>query len=188
MLKLKRWIGLSVGVVIATALLTGCGAATPVAPTATPIPPTATLPPLPPTPTPIPVPPTNTPLPAATAVKLDCINRVGNARDVTVPDNTVIKPGTAFTKTWKIKNAGTCPWTEGYQLVFVAGDRMEGKQAVAIPPTKAGADVDVSISLIAPFAAGKYKGYWQLRDITGKQFGTGEASNIAWWVAITVKK
>ncbi len=187
MLKINHWIGLCCAAML---VLTGCGSDATPTPSATPIPPTATLPPLPPTPTEAAtVAPTNTPVPAPTTVaKLDCINRVGNARDVNVPDNTVFKPGVAFTKTWRIKNAGTCPWTEGYQLVFAAGDRMEGKQAVAVPPTKAGADVDVTISLIAPFAPGKYKGYWQLRDGTGKQFGTGDASNIAWWIAITVKR
>ena len=183
MLTLKRWIGLG----LALALLTGCSEAT-ATPTPTAIPPTATLPPLPATPTPVPGPPTNTPLPPPTAITLNCTNKAANVRDVNVPDNTAFKPGTAFTKTWRIKNAGTCPWIEGYQLVFVAGDRMEGKQAVPIPPTKAGDDAEISINLIAPFATGKYKGYWQLRDITGKPFGTGDTANIAWWIAITVKR
>ena len=185
MLRVKKWIGCGLLVTLA---LTGCGGDVALTPTPTTIPSTATLPPLPPTLTPEPIPPTNTPLPIPTAIKLNCTNKVANARDVNVPDNTVFKPGTAFTKTWRIKNAGTCPWIEGYQLVFVAGDRMEGKQAVPVPATNPGADADISINLIAPFATGKYKGYWLLRDITGKDFGTGDTANIPWWVAITVKK
>jgi len=186
-LKLSRWVGCAL---IGVILLTGCGSDATATPTVTAMPPTATQPPQAPsaTDTPAPPPATATVPPAPTVAKLDCVNKAANVRDVSVPDNTVFKPGTAFTKTWRIKNAGTCAWTEGYQIVFVAGDRMEGKQAVNIPAAKAGADVDITINLIAPFAIGKYKGYWQLRDSTGKNFGTGEDNNIAWWVAITVKK
>ena len=30
--------------------------------------------------------------------------------DVTIPDNTPMNAGQAFTKTWKVKNAGSCAW------------------------------------------------------------------------------
>src|SRR5574338_1618752 len=46
-------------------------------------------------------------------------------RDVTIPDGTVFAPGATFTKTWRIKNAGTCTWS-GYSLVFDSGDSMGG--------------------------------------------------------------
>ena len=29
--------------------------------------------------------------------------------DITIPDETVIEPGEDFTKTWRLKNTGTCP-------------------------------------------------------------------------------
>src|SRR5512143_3278895 len=31
--------------------------------------------------------------------------------DVTVPDGTSYAPGTTFTKTWRLKNIGSCTWT-----------------------------------------------------------------------------
>jgi len=31
--------------------------------------------------------------------------------DVTVPDGTTFAPGATFTKTWRLKNSGTCTWT-----------------------------------------------------------------------------
>src|SRR5258706_14580921 len=31
-------------------------------------------------------------------------------QDVTIPDNTQMKAGGQFTKTWKFQNTGTCPW------------------------------------------------------------------------------
>jgi hypothetical protein len=42
------------------------------------------------------------------------------------PDRTVLKPNTSFTKTWTIKNVGTCTWDTSYQLINLlqpAGDR-----------------------------------------------------------------
>src|SRR4030042_441614 len=44
--------------------------------------------------------------------------------DVTIPDGTVIAPGAAFVKTWKLQNAGTTTWTTSYSLVFIRGDHM----------------------------------------------------------------
>jgi hypothetical protein len=41
--------------------------------------------------------------------------------DVTVPDGTTFPAGTTFTKTWRLKNVGSCTWTTSYQLVFYSG-------------------------------------------------------------------
>lgn len=46
--------------------------------------------------------------------------------DVTIPDGTVIAPGAAFTKTWRIQNAGTCTWNTSYAVVFASGTQMGG--------------------------------------------------------------
>jgi len=37
-----------------------------------------------------------------------------------------VKPGTAFHKTWQVKNTGTCRGKQSYQLVFVGGEKMNG--------------------------------------------------------------
>jgi len=44
--------------------------------------------------------------------------------DVTVPDGSSFTPGAAFTKTWQLKNIGTCTWTTSYSLVYAGGDQM----------------------------------------------------------------
>ena len=41
--------------------------------------------------------------------------------DVTVPDNTQMAPGQAFTKTWKVKNSGTCAWDAGFKFASTGG-------------------------------------------------------------------
>ncbi len=52
-------------------------------------------------------------------------------RDVTIPDGTSFTPGATFTKTWRIRNSGTCNWS-GYSLVFDSGDAMNGTSPIAI--------------------------------------------------------
>jgi len=68
-----------------------------------PPPPTVTpLPPLTPTQTPFTVPPTVSPA--------GC-DRASFIADVRVPDGTLFTPGAAFSKTWRLKNSGSCTWT-----------------------------------------------------------------------------
>ena len=171
--------------------LMACGSSsTPTpAPTAIPTdPPPAPTEPPPPTAAPS---ATNTPEPAPTAASstnANCVNRAGNVRDATVPDNTVFKPGATFTKGWRVKNVGTCTWGAGYTLVFSLGDAMQGTSTTAIPTTAPGADAEVNVSLQASFKPGKYKGFWLLRAPDGKTFGTGSEGNIAFWVQIVVKR
>jgi hypothetical protein len=86
--------------------------------------------------------------------------------DVTVPDGTLMTPGQAFTKTWRLKNIGTCTWA-GYSLIFDSGNSMGGAAATAIGNTPPGGTVDISINLTAPASAGNYRGYWRIRSTSG---------------------
>ncbi len=87
-------------------------------------------------------------------------------KDVNVPDGSQFAPGAAFTKTWRLRNAGTCSWT-GYVLVFDSGDLMGGASPQIIGTVGPGQDVDVSVNLTAPSTAGSYRGYWRIRDSSG---------------------
>jgi hypothetical protein len=91
--------------------------------------------------------------------------------DVTIPDGTVIAPGAAFTKTWKLQNAGTSTWTTGYSLAFVSGEKMGTISSVPIAQTVApGAQIDISVDLVAPTTTGKYMGYWKMKNSAGQFF------------------
>lgn len=107
--------------------------------------------------------------------------------DVTVPDGKTFAPGTPFTKTWRIKNVGTCTWSPAYAMVFDTGDKMGGPDLVSVPTTvAAGQTVDLSVNLTAPAAAGTYRGYWKLQNAGGTRFGIGSAGTQSWWVDIRV--
>ncbi len=116
--------------------------------------------------------------PAATATSAPdvtaasgCTLNAGWVADVTVPDNTEFTPGTAFVKTWRVRNSGTCTWEAGTQLVFASGDQMGGPASVSVPLVSAGAETDISVNLTAPATPGTYRGNWQFQAPDGTRFG-----------------
>lgn len=137
------------------------------------------------TPTPTGTPPTptvtNTPGPVSSC------DRVTFVSDLDVPDGKVFGPGVSFTKTWRVKNTGTCTWTTSYKLVFVSGEQMgaaatEFNLKSTIAPNTT---VDISVALKSPTASGNYRGYWQFKNAQGASFGLG-SSNQPFWVEINV--
>jgi len=93
--------------------------------------------------------------------------------DVTIPDGTVLDPNESFTKTWRLKNSGTCSWTPSYAVVFSNGDSMSGPATQALTGNvNPGQTMDISVNLKAPATAGDYTGYWKLRNAAGVTFAT----------------
>ncbi len=116
-----------------------------------------------------------------------CTDRAGFVADVTIPDNTYMAPGEAFTKTWRLRNTGTCTWTAEYALVFDSGNIMGGPASVPLPGNvPPNATVDLSVDLVAPAANGTYRGNWKLRNADGVLFGLGASGNSPFWVQIIV--
>jgi hypothetical protein len=108
-------------------------------------------------------------------------------KDVTIPDGSDIEASSKFTKTWRLKNAGTCTWTSDFELVFVSGNAMSAPAAVDINTTvRPGETVDLSLQMTAPDKSGSYTGYWQLRSHNGILFGLGSQQNASFWVKIDV--
>jgi hypothetical protein len=92
--------------------------------------------------------------------------------DITIPDGTLFTPGSAFIKTWRIKNSGTCDWKDGTQLVFADGEQMSGPAAVSVPVTAPDTNADISVKLAAPVTPGTYTGRWRMRSPDGTVYGT----------------
>ena len=138
------------------------------------------------TPTVTGTPPTPTPSKTATPAPSGC-DKAQFISDVTVPDGTTFAPNTSFTKTWRLKNIGTCTWTTSYQLMFDSGEKMGGPDTAAMPTNVApGQTVDITIGLVAPATAGSYRGYWKFKNASGVPFGIGSAATKSWWVEIKV--
>ena len=130
--------------------------------------------------------PTFTPIGSAEGTPLPC-DRVRFIKDVTIPDEMDLSPGEAFTKTWRLQNVGTCPWTIGYLLYFESGNIMGGptSQYLTSQPVLSGEVIDVSVDLVAPMEIGAYQGNWKLRNVKGEGFGIGDEEK-AFWVMINV--
>ena len=106
--------------------------------------------------------------------------------DVTISDNTVILPGQSFTKTWRLQNAGSCPWPPDTQPVYVDGAAMQGLSAPIGRTIEPGQTVDVGVQLTAPAEPGVYRGLWMLSNASGR-FGLGEHGGDPFWVQIQVQ-
>lgn len=116
-----------------------------------------------------------------------CNNKIRSINDISIPDGSKLAPNEIFRKTWRMKNAGTCIWDQGYTLIFSGGDAMGGKRVVNIPKTVyPGETVELSIDLQAPSIPGHYRGYYMLQDSIGYTFGYGSYANTAFWVDIYV--
>ncbi len=91
--------------------------------------------------------------------------------DVTIPDGTLIAPGAAFTKTWKLQNTGTTTWTTSYSLEFISGENMGKGQSVSLSTSVApGAQIDVSVDMQAPDKNGNYQSWWKMKNASGQFF------------------
>ncbi|MEX1248586.1 MAG: NBR1-Ig-like domain-containing protein [Anaerolineales bacterium] len=92
--------------------------------------------------------------------------------DVTVSDGEEIAAGTPFTKTWQVKNGGSCTWTTTYTIIFSSGDQMGGASSQALAISVApGSTAEISVFLVAPATAGSYTGWWALANTSGQGFG-----------------
>ncbi len=140
----------------------------------------------PPVPTPVATPTLIPIVPGPGAEVNDCLNKVAFYADVTIPDGTVFKQGEAFTKTWRIRNEGTCTIDPGYTLVFAAGDPLDGPLTSPMPDIAPGQTADISISLAAPKQGGKYGANYEFRDPTGNRFGVNSNGIDYIWVEIVV--
>ena len=124
--------------------------------------------------------------PAAAATDIPCDRAKFDGE--TIPDGTVMTPGQTFTKTWTLKNDGSCTWNANYSLVFISGDAMDGPAATPLTTgtVAPGQSVQLSLSLRAPSSQGTYHGNFKLRNPAGVVFGLGPAANQNFWVEVKV--
>lgn len=126
--------------------------------------------------TPTKVPPTATPIPCY---------QVQFVSDVSIPDGTKIVAGNTFTKTWRIRNSGSCTWDTRYDIAFVDGTQMTSAKVWDLKQTvKPGETVDISIEMTAPSTTGSYQANFQMVNANGVRFGTGSDSKGSFWVKI----
>lgn len=128
--------------------------------------------------TPTKVPPTPTPLPCY---------QVQFVNDITIPDGTKIVAGNNFTKTWRLRNSGSCTWDTRFDIGFVDGTQMtSGKVWDLTKEVKPGETVDITVEMTAPSTVGSYQANFQMINANGVKFGTGSDSKGSFWAKIQV--
>ena len=83
--------------------------------------------------------------------------------------------GQNFTKSWRVRNSGTCAWAPDFALAYVQGNRIEssmGGSPVQVGRTvQPGETIDISVRLRAPQIYGTFQGFWQMRTNLAQYFG-----------------
>ncbi len=111
----------------------------------------------------------------------------------TVPDGTRYFFGQPFTKTWRVKNTGSCTWKAG-QLELVWLDSTKNGQSItelmgagsvvplieegSVPPNEY---LEIAVDFVAPSEKAKYKVFFKLRQ-EGTIFGVDGGGTL--WVEI----
>jgi hypothetical protein len=91
--------------------------------------------------------------------------------DVTIPDNTNMTPGQKFTKTWRVRNNGSCTWEAGFKFAFTSGDAMESSTLTLDKAVSPGGETDLSVAMTAPNKQGTFRSNWRMSTASGNYFG-----------------
>ncbi len=149
--------------------------------------------------------PTETPIPTSTTTPIPTIDRTrppfqtpspdvscnqaqaGHPIDVTIPDDTIMAPGTNFSKTWRLKNVGSCTWTRMYTISFFSGNSLGATyDSYILQPVEPGQMIDITVDMVAPQKSGVYQSNWMLKDADGNLFGIGPHGDAPFWARIEV--
>lgn len=125
-------------------------------------------------PTTTPVPVLFTPFLTATGTATlpgPCLNNLGFIEDLTIPDNSLILPGSTIDKQWLVSNSGNCHWDMTYNLKWIGGDTLGAAEVQPLFPARAGTQATLRILFVAPSVEGPYESAWQAVDPNGNVFG-----------------
>ena len=112
-------------------------------------------------------PPTSTSAPVVTA----CQDSAQYISDDGL-DGTTYGPNLPFTKTWRLKNTGSCTWDSSYLVFQISGvfmTQQPGYMIVSQGQTVApGQIVDISVGMTSPVEDGSYRSDWGLKKPNGQ--------------------
>ena len=111
----------------------------------------------------------------------------GNPIDITIPDGTEMTLNENFSKTWRLKNVGSCTWTRQYAVIFFSGNSLRALHThYLLQEVEPGDVIDITVDMIAPDTPGFYQSNWMLKDGEGEFFGIGPNGDAPFWVQIEV--
>jgi len=129
------------------------------------------------------------PAPSVTATPIPCdLAAPGRPNvDLTIPDGTRLLAGQAFSKTWRLVNAGACSWTKDYAIVWFSGEVFGAVREQLMGTTvRPGQSIDITVDMVAPRGTGPHQSNWKLRNTRSVFFGIGPTGDAPFWVRIEV--
>jgi|LSQX01.2.fsa_nt_gb hypothetical protein len=108
--------------------------------------------------------------------------------DVNYPPDTRVKPGATFSKSWWVRNSGTCTWTLQFRLVHSGAEKFGSTGEIGFSQTvQPGETVQLSApNLVAPSETGTYYSYWMIESPYGNRFGYGQDQLMGLGIKIVV--
>lgn len=100
-----------------------------------------------------------------------CVPNLAFLEDLTIPDGTLVAPGTTLDKRWQVENSGTCNWDQDYRVKLLSGPDMEAKSEQALYPALSGTEAIIRMMFTAPEESGAYQSAWQAFDPNDEPFG-----------------
>lgn len=106
-------------------------------------------------------------------------------------DGTTYAPNIPFTKTWTLKNTGTCTWDSSYLVYYLSGATMTQSPGYRIVPqggaVAPGQSVNISVGMTSPPEQGSYQSYWGVKQENGSFLPIqGGANGNSFYVKIRV--
>ena len=117
----------------------------------------------------------------------DCEDMADFVADVTYPDNTNVQASETITKTWEIRNQGTCTWGSGYELKFASGSFPQVVSLTEPFPDVAPSDsVELSVLLTVPGSLGTHSGVWVIQRPEGDNVEVQDGKAFDLWAIVRV--
>jgi hypothetical protein len=100
-----------------------------------------------------------------------CTDQLTFLEDLTIPDGSVVQPGAALDKRWRMKNSGTCNWDKTYHVRLVSGEAVGLPVEQSLYPARGGSEFQIRMEIKAPADPGYYRIAWQAYNPQGEAFG-----------------
>lgn len=107
-------------------------------------------------------------------------------------DGTTYSPNIPFTKTWTLKNTGSCYWDDSYLVSYMSGAIMTQQPGYFIvqpgQTVAPGQSVNISIGMTSPVDDGNYRSNWGLKRENGQLIPVqGGVNGNSFYVKIKVR-
>jgi len=92
------------------------------------------------------------------------------AQDLMPAQETISIPGQPFTHIWRLRNIGSCNWSNRFAIAWASGESYDSPLTIEIGASVApGEVVELNVPMISPGIDGEYLGLWALLNPQGQR-------------------